>query len=100
MRHDAADEQHPSHEVHLCDEPVLVASDVEDDVRSHGIRGVERLFHLRETRPCCAFGNTIPVVQGGASMRILLAEYPNRLVADDVHPGPMAWPHNGTTLSM
>src|ERR1035437_9779179 len=100
MRHDAADKEHPPHEVHLRDEPVLVASDVEDDVRSHKIRRVERLFHLRETGPGRPFGDSIPVVHGAASMRMLLAEGPNCLVADNVHPGPISWSHNGTALSM
>src|SRR5438309_5244607 len=80
MRHDAADEQHPAHEVHLRDEPVLVASDIEDDVRSHKIRRVERLFHLSETRSGRPFGDSIPMVHGEASVRMLLAEDSNRLV--------------------
>jgi hypothetical protein len=84
MRHDAADEQHPPHEVHLCDEPVLVATDVEDDVRSHKIRRAERLLHLRETGPSRAFGYSIPVIHGAAGMRMFLAKNPNRLEADNV----------------
>ena len=54
MRHDAANEQDATAEVDLRDEPVLVATNIEDNVGRDEIGGVERLFHLRETGPCSA----------------------------------------------
>ena len=85
MRHDAADEQDLVAEADLRDEPILVPTDVEDNVGRDGVGSVERLSHFREIDPGSPFGDSVPMIQRTPCVAMLLAKGPDRLVTDNIH---------------
>jgi hypothetical protein len=85
MRQYASDEQHPSAEVDLSDQSVLVASNVKDDMWRYEVRGVEGLFHVCKAGPGRSLGYSVPRVQRVKGVAVLLVEDSKRLVTDRMH---------------
>ena len=100
MGHNAADEQDAPGEIDLRDEAILVASNVEDDERSHEVGRIERLFNVGEARPVGASSHAVPMVQRLVGVGMLLTEDPDRLVADNMHEDQSDGPIMGPTLSL
>lgn len=98
MSHDLANEEDAPHEVELGDQAVFVAADVEDDKGRHEVRCIEGLFHVGEAGPVRTLGDSIPMIQRGARLRVVLAENSNGFVAHDVHrlDGPIMGPRSST----
>lgn len=71
--------------VDFRDQPVLVPSDIEYDIRGNKVGGVERLLHLRKIQPCGTPGNPVPVFKGTGRCRVFVAERSDRFMTDDIH---------------
>jgi hypothetical protein len=88
MGKNASNEDDPVGVVDVCDKAKPVLTDVEDGQPTDQVGAPKGLADIGEARPLRPVGGSVPVVESGSSVRMLLDEFGDPPLGDDVHLVP------------